>query len=212
MANRCLQFVALLSIPASVGIALIAGRFIDALYDGEFQQAIPLMRLLSIEVPLAAIDIVIGVVIIAADRQRQWVIVALIAAIFNPLANFAAIPLTSEWYDNGAIGAAFTTVLTEFIMFGGAMILRPPGVFDRDLRRIVYRIVLASAAMVPVVLVLQDVPLPVTVLAAGVVYVLCSVMLKTFDVNELRDLRRQFRQRRGGSDQPQDREEFGAPL
>ncbi len=212
MANRCLHLVSLLAIPASVGIALIAGRFIALLYGGEFQQTVPLMRLLSLEVPLAAIDVVIGVVIIAADRQRQWVVVALVAAIFNPLANLVAIPLTADWYDNGAIGAAFTTVLTELIMFTGAMLLRPAGVFDRELRGVVGRIVLASAAMIPVVLLLRSVPLIVTVIAAAAVYAAASVALKTFDMEEIRQLGRQFKQRRRNEDRPEEREESGSPL
>jgi O-antigen/teichoic acid export membrane protein len=211
MANRCLQLVALIAIPASVGIALIADRFITLLYGDEFQQSVPLMRLLSLEIPIAAINVVIGVVIIAADRQRQWVVVALLAAIFNPLANLVAIPWATDRFDNGAIGAAATTVLTELIMLAGAMKLKPAGVFDHELRRIVGRIVLASSAMVPVVLVLDDVPLFVTVAAAGAVYAVGAVALRAISGEELRQLRSQLARRRQGTP-VESTEESGSPL
>ena len=74
----------------------------------------------------------------------------MIAAIFNPLLNLAAIPLTVQWFDNGAIGAATITVLTEVVMMIGAIYLRPAGVLDRPTARLLVRIVAASAAMVPV--------------------------------------------------------------
>jgi len=55
----------------------------------------------------------------ASDRQRQWIVVGIIAAVFNPLLNLIAIPLTAHAYGNGATGAAMITVATEFLMLSG---------------------------------------------------------------------------------------------
>ena len=65
------------------------------------------MQLLSLHIPIVGLDIVLGTVVVAAYWQRQWVTFSAVAAMFNPLANLLAIPLAIEWFDNGAIGAAF---------------------------------------------------------------------------------------------------------
>ena len=210
MANRCLHFVALITIPAGVGIALIADQFIEFLYGSDFREAVPLMRLLSIEVPVAGINVVIGVAIVAADRQRQWLTVAAVAALFNPAANLVAIPWAVERFGNGAIGAALTTVITEMIMLTGAMRLRPSGVAGNELLRVIGRIVLAGAAMVPIYLLLADISWPVAIVAAAATYVGCALALRTVNFADLRELRGLLLRRRAKESSTE--EESDAPL
>jgi O-antigen/teichoic acid export membrane protein len=186
MANRALQLVLFVATPAAIGIALISSDFLTLLYGTEFQQAVPLMRILALHVPIVGMDIVLGVVVVAADRQRQWVGVAVVAAIFNPLINLVAIPAAESRFGNGAIGAAATTVATELIVMVGAVVLRPAGVLDRATTQMLGRIVLASVVMVPVVLILGSAPLGVKVLAGGVAYAIASVALRTISISEIR--------------------------
>jgi O-antigen/teichoic acid export membrane protein len=144
------------------------------------------MWFLAIHIPVVGIDIVLGSVVVAADRQKQWVIVGVVAAIFNPVVNLAAIPLTERWFGNGAIGAAVITVLTEMILLAGALRLRPQGVLDRATARTLGRIALASLTMVPVLLVLRPAPLGVQIVAGIAVYVVASLALGTVSLREVR--------------------------
>jgi O-antigen/teichoic acid export membrane protein len=185
-ANRALQLVVLVATPAAIGIALLAEPFLHMVYGAEFNQAIPLMRILALHIPVVGMDIVLGTVVVAADRQRQWVIVGAIAALFNPLLNLVAIPVTERMFDNGAIGAAVITVLTELILMVGALRLRPAGVLDRPTARHLVRIVAASLAMVPVVLVLHDLPFGLLVAVGMATYGLASLALRTISLGELR--------------------------
>jgi O-antigen/teichoic acid export membrane protein len=185
-ANRALHLVALIATPAAVGIAVIASSFLALLYGSEFRGAVPLMQILAIHIPIVGMDIILGSVLVAADKQRQWVYVGVIAAIFNPLLNLVAIPLTVNWFDNGAIGAATVTVLTEGVMMIGAIYLRPEGVLDRPTARVMGRIVAASAAMVPVVLLLGGAPVAVRILAGAVTYGVASLALGTISIGEIR--------------------------
>ncbi|HEY1280930.1 MAG TPA: flippase [Acidimicrobiales bacterium] len=187
-ANRALHLVVFVATPAAFGIAVIADTFISTLYGGQFQEAVPLMRILALHIPIVGMDIVLGSVLVTADRQRQWVMVGVIAAIFNPLINLAAIPLTDSWFGNGAIGAAIITVMTELIMMTGAIRLRPAGVLDAPTRNLLLRIVLAGAAMIPVVLVLRPTPLPVQILAGAATYGLVSLALGTISIREIRTM------------------------
>lgn len=189
MANRAIGVVLLVAIPASIGIGLIADDFIGLLYGSEFEQSVPLMRLLALQIPIISLDIVLGTVVVAADRQRQWIIFSAMAAIFNPLTNLIAIPYTMDRFDNGAIGAAFTTVVTEMILMLGALLIRPKGVFDRATRRLVLRIVLAGTTMFPAVLLVGSATLFVQIAVGTTVYVVSSLALKTISIAELRQLR-----------------------
>src|SRR5207302_1729836 len=82
-------------------------------------------------------------------RHRLWVIVAVVAAVFNPLFNAMAMPVTERLFNNAAIGASVSTVLTEVVLMGGALILRPAGVFNRSTVGLLGRIVAASCCMLP---------------------------------------------------------------
>jgi O-antigen/teichoic acid export membrane protein len=144
------------------------------------------MQILALQIPIISMDIVLGTVIIAADRQRQWVIVGLVAAIFNPLLNIVAIPASQSLFGNAAIGAATVTVVTELILMAGALILRPAGVLDGATASMLLRISLASAAMIPVVLALGSAPLAAKVGVGIVIYGVASLALRTTSLQEVR--------------------------
>jgi O-antigen/teichoic acid export membrane protein len=189
MANRALFVVLIFSIPAAIGIGLIAEDFISLAYGADFQEAVPIMRVMAIAIPIIALDVVLGTVVVAIDRQRQWIVVGAVAAVFNPLANLIAIPYATRTFDNGALGAAFTTLLTEVILLVGALLIIPKGLLDRHTLKLGGRIVLASAAMVPVVLLLGSAPLLVQIAMGAVAYAVSSLALKTISFDDVRELR-----------------------
>ncbi len=186
LANRATRIAVLVATPTAVGIALVADPFLTLLYGAEFQRSVPLLRILAFHIPIVSLDIILGSIAMAADRQRQWVIVSVIATIFNPLLNLVAIPQSQRLFDNGAIGAATVTVLTEVILLVGGIALRPKGVLDRTTVNGLLRIVVASSAMVPVVLLVRTAPLGVQIGAGAVTYALASFLLHTISVQEIR--------------------------
>jgi O-antigen/teichoic acid export membrane protein len=186
LANKALRLTVFVATPAAIGIALIAEPFLTLLYRGEFQQAVPLMRILALHIPIVGLDVVLGSVAMASDRQRQWVIVSVTAAMFNPLLNLVAIPQSQRLFHNGAIGAAVVTVLTELLLMVGAIALRPRGVLDKKTVNGLVRIGLASVTMVPVVLLVRSAPLAVQILAGLVTYGFASLVFRTVSFVELR--------------------------
>jgi O-antigen/teichoic acid export membrane protein len=188
MADRALHVVLFVAVPCAIGIALIADDFINTLYGEEFANAVPLMRILAIGFPIVALDMILGTVAISADRQRKWTIYSGIAVVFNIGVNIVAIPLSRHWFDNAAIGAAVTTVLTELLLANAALRLRPAGVFQPPAQVLAVRIGLASVAMIPVVLLLDGLPMLVKAAAGAATYVVASCLLRTISVDELRAL------------------------
>jgi O-antigen/teichoic acid export membrane protein len=152
MVSRSLRLVTLVAIPAGVGVAILANEVTELLnYPPGFGPVSLLLRILAFNVPLVAIDMILGTALIAAARQRAWTIVGILAGVFNPLINLWAIPFTQQRFGNAAIGAAVVTVATELVMFGGALYLRPKGVFSRWDVWYVGRCLIAAGIMAPVV-------------------------------------------------------------
>ncbi len=200
--NGALRVVFLVAAPLAVGAALVAGDAMALAYEAEFARAVPVLQILAIHIPFAAMSMVLGMALIASDRQRKWVIVGGLAALTNPLFNLAAIPFAVRTYENGALGAAVITVATELLMLSGALYLRPPGVMDRSTATYLVRCAAAAAPMVPAVVLASALPyvdggvnsgvlaamvgLAAEVAVGVIVYAAASVALRTISVTELR--------------------------
>jgi O-antigen/teichoic acid export membrane protein len=202
LASRSIRVVALVGIPAAAGMILLASNLFRLLhFPQDFDPGIPLLVILSLNIPLVAIDMVLATVVIALGRQKAWTCVGLIAAVVNPLINLWAIPFTQERFANGAIGAAAVTVFTEFIMFSGAMYLRPRTIFTRwDIWYIV-RCLLGAGVMVPAVWALSSLVGIVPAVAYGfVIYALAAYTLQLFGKQDIDALLRAVTSKLGISD------------
>ena len=141
------------------GIAIVAEDMFDLLYGDKFDNSVILVQIIAFHIPVVAIDMILGMILFASDQQRKWVLVGCTAAVLNPILNLFAIPFTRDHYDNGAIGAAVTTIATEMVMMFGGFHLRPPGVLDRWTAGYMLA-ALVQVPMVVVMLVLGDFPCP----------------------------------------------------
>jgi O-antigen/teichoic acid export membrane protein len=186
LANRALRLVFIIGAPIAAGIALVANDVVALLhYPSSFSHAVPLMRILALHIPIVGVDMVLGIVLIASDRQKQWVIVGCLAAVLNPLLNLVAIPMSIRMFGNGAIGASIITVATELFMMAGAIYLRPRGVLDKATASFLLRCALASLPMIPAVLAFDSAWLPVKIAVGAILYALASLALRTVSVREL---------------------------
>lgn len=188
LTNRAIRLVLFVSIPASVGLIFVSPDILHLLYDSEYNRSIVLMRILSIHIPIAAMDTVLATALIASDRQNRYLIVALAAAIINPPLVVLMIHLAENRYGNGAIGAAIVTVLTEVFIMVGALKLRSKGVIDRHTVAFVARCLLGIGAMSLVLAIASDLHLFLKVAAGGVAYGLASLALGTVSFSRVKGM------------------------
>lgn len=200
IARRSLHAVALLCIPMALGIMLLSDKLIGLLsYPDSFTNSIIPIVLLAVHIPLVGMDMVIGTVLNTRDRQKQWAMTAIAAAVLNPLLNIVAIGFTQTVYNNGAIGAAFTTTLTEVFMLTVGLRLLPHGVFDRTTAISVLKCATAGLSMAIAVWTVRDLPLVAPVLVGALVYGASAVVLGAVSLNDLRLVRLHLAQRRAAS-------------
>ncbi len=186
-ANTAIRLVFFVGAPIATGIILIAKDVLRILYPNSgFSHAVPVMQILSLHLPLVTVTMMLGTALIASDRQNKWMLVGCTAAALNIGINFIAIPWSMRLFDNGAIGASVVTVLTECLMLGGAIYLRPAGVLDLATAKSLLRIAIASLAMVPPVLALHSAGLPAKVAVGALTFAAASLVLRVVTLDELR--------------------------
>jgi O-antigen/teichoic acid export membrane protein len=146
---QSLRVLLLLTAPLSA-LFIVAAPFLPSLlrWPSDFVNAVPLMMILALHIPVVAIDLVLAAVIMAIGAERRWVIVGIAASIFNVATNFVAIPVFQQLTGNGAMGAASVTVATELLMFAGAAVLIPKRFIDPSVGFAAARILVATGIAV----------------------------------------------------------------
>jgi O-antigen/teichoic acid export membrane protein len=202
IAKRALDATLLLTIPMSLGVILISDRLIDLLhYPAAFHNSVIPIVLLAAGFPLVAADMILGTLLNSLDRQRQWAMTGVAAAVLNPVANLAAIPLTQDYLGNGAIGAAAVTTATELFVMAVGLRLLSRGVFDSTTVAQAGRCLAAAAVMAAVVLPLRSFPIAVPVLAGCVAYCLAALAVRAVSFSELGQVWQFLASRRTTSEQ-----------
>src|SRR5260370_32329685 len=171
IARRGVHVIALVSTPMALGIMLLPDKIIHLLgYPVNFDNSIVPLIFLAPHLPLAAVDVMIGTVLNARDRQRQWAMTGVAAAGLNPLLNLIAIPYAQAHWGNGAIGAAAITTLTEVFMLVGGLRLLPRDVFGTSTLVDIAKVGVASAAMGVAVWLSRDLTVIVPIAVGAAVY------------------------------------------
>jgi O-antigen/teichoic acid export membrane protein len=191
VANRSIQAILLLTLPMSIGTMVLADRLLDFLnYPAAFRSSLPLIIILAAHIPLVGVDMIIGNVLNARDRQRRWAITGVAAAILNPLANLGLISYFNATAGNGAVGAAAATVVTELFMMTMGLILLRGEVLDLSTVRHGLRCLTAGFVMAVVVWLVRDtLALPLVVAVGAIVYGGLSFALGTISPSDVRLLR-----------------------
>jgi O-antigen/teichoic acid export membrane protein len=192
LANLALKAVVLVSIPASVGIALEAQDLMTMLYGQQYDNSVVLIRILAIHIPLAAVGTVLATVLIASDRQNRYVFVALAAVVINIPLTVIMINLTAAHFENGAIGAAIATTATELFVTLGALRLRAAGVAGREFFGFAGRCVVASGVMALGVVALADLGPFVRIPVGVALFAVMAVALGVVPRHRLRSTLDQF--------------------
>jgi O-antigen/teichoic acid export membrane protein len=184
-----LRAVLLLTVPLCAGLIATAPALPGFLHwPSDFDNAVPLMQVLSLSIPLMAVDIVLGAVVVGLGSAGRWARITLVAATLNPLANLAFVPLLNGLTGEGAIGASIVRLLTELFMFGGVMLLIPRNLLDVRTIWVTVRILLAGVATAAATSALLSIGLLPAILGGALVYVASVFALRVVGVEDARQL------------------------
>jgi O-antigen/teichoic acid export membrane protein len=196
IAVKALRACLIITVPMSFGMAVLSARIPGLLdYPADFNNIIAPVSILALHVPIVGVTMIIATCLYAIEKHWSWVKVGIAAAVLNPVMNIPLIYLTESLYDNGAIGAAFGTLLTEVLMLCLGIALLPRWVLGRSAVEHGFRTCLAGLVMVLVIFPLRQIPLAAVVAAGAVVYSLALFALKAISLDECGSLLRQLRRR-----------------
>lgn len=177
-ARRPFEWVLILGLPMGVGLASVAGPVVRLLYGAEYTNAVPVLVLLALGLPLMYVNIVSNQLFVASGRPLMMARILAAAALVNVVLNLVLIRLTESIWDNGAIGAAASLTLTE--LFQAILVV---GLVGRRIinRSTATRIAKAATATIGMALVLHLLPvsaLPVQITVGVFVFAALAVALR----------------------------------
>ncbi len=190
--GKCLELIITAGVLVSCCTFLYARQIISLFFGlDEYGQAVPLLQLFSVGLPLVYIDMILGTVILASDKQREWSLVALAAIPANIGLNFVLIPLTQRYFGNGGVGAAIATLLTEFGVMVAALWLIPKHLCGSMRLGVIIKAISIAPAICGVGILLDSMGFPWVVRAAAVVvtYIYSLHVLDVLDPDELSFIR-----------------------
>jgi O-antigen/teichoic acid export membrane protein len=132
VARAPVELVLLLSLPIAAMTAVTASPLIHLLYGSAYAESVPVLILLGLCIPPMYMNIMLSQVLISMNRQAAWTWVMAVTTLVNPLFNLALIPATQRAFDNGAIGAAISLLLTELVVVAAGYVMIGRVVFDRS--------------------------------------------------------------------------------
>jgi O-antigen/teichoic acid export membrane protein len=193
---RTVRMTLLLMIPMTAGTIVVAPAIPSLLgWPDDFANAVPLIALLSLQLPIVATDSVLGVVLMAIGRQGRWVTVGVLATGFKIVANLVAIPLFEAWFGNGAIGAAIVTALCEALMCVGAILLIPKHLLDPRIAWDAIRISVAGVATVLIGAALLPFALALAIVGGAAAFFLVAVVLRVLTRDDVQLLMSRVRRK-----------------
>lgn len=130
--QKSLDLIILAGIPISI-VSYFFSEQIISLFFGmdEFAPSVLLLRMFSAGLLLVYIDFVLGTALFATDKQRRWTLVAFGALVLNLVLNAVLIPYTQLYGNNGGIGAAVATIVTELFVMLMAIAILPKSILAR---------------------------------------------------------------------------------
>lgn len=111
LVNKGIRILAFIALPASIGLALIAGDMVMVLYGSSFNEAVATTQILALSVITVAFSNFFGYqVLVTIGKEKRMFISTIVGAVTNIVLNFALIFTLKH------NGAAIASVVTELLV------------------------------------------------------------------------------------------------
>ena len=187
LAGRSFRLVMTLSLPMSVGLALVANNLVTTIYGGWFAPAGPALAALALTLVPVYLATLINGFVIAADKQVQWTWLMGAMSVLNLLLNLVTIPYFHQHHGNAALGAGLALLVTDSATGIAALLLLPTAVrpaIKAGVPRILASVG-ATLIMAAAVWPLRNLFLALPILAGMAVYAAAALPMRVFPREEL---------------------------
>ena len=168
----------LVAVPIGLGLLVIANQLVVLVFGPDFAGTGPVLMVMGVVLIFMYQNTIIGMTLIASDRQKPWTRVIIIAAVLTIPLDLIFIPWCQQMFANGAIGGALAFVVTEAYMLTAGIRLLPKGTLNRANLGYALRTVLSGLIMLASIWWLRDRFLLIPITAGVVVYLICIFSLR----------------------------------
>lgn len=171
LSSKGLDMMLLASVPIGLGLLVIAEPLVLLMLGERYAPSGPIAAALGIALIATYQTTMLGQFLIATDRLKHWMMVMAAGIVVTIGLDILLIPLCERLFNNGAIGGAFSYIITETLMTAVGYMLMPAGA--RGWRNLWFalRVFGAGMAMVAATWWLRDLFLGIPIVVGGVVYV-----------------------------------------
>lgn len=178
LSNRAAKYMFIISLPFLICGIILSRNIVNILFGEQFHNSVVALQILFLGVVFVFQIRLFQIILISIDKQKVVMCVALIGLIINVLLNLLLIP------KYGFAGAAFTTIISELIVFSIYYSYLSRSYFEMSIWKLSLKPLLAS--LIVGVLVWKFDTLPLILLLSGAfgLYLLLLFCFKVFDKEE----------------------------
>lgn len=177
--KKSFKYLIILSLPISVGTTLLSNKIILIIYGSQFMASIIVLQILIWTIPLIFLSYFSGTVLASINKQNLLFKIAGIGMLVNIILNVHFIPQYSY------IAASIITIITELMNVSLSTYYLSRFVCSVNLKRLVWRPIIASSVMGSVVILCINLNLLIIILISIIVYFTILFILKTFSDDEI---------------------------
>jgi len=177
--RKSFYYLLALALPMGVGISLLAERLTLFIYGVEFSGTHLALQILIWGLVAVFLSSITGYLLNAVDKQLLFTMTAAFAAFLNVALNLFFIPI---W---GYIGAAATTVITEFFVLFGLLYFSRKNNYKFNIFRMLVKPSIATVAMVLIIFALLQFHVLLIVPIATITYFVALLLIRGVEKEEL---------------------------
>jgi O-antigen/teichoic acid export membrane protein len=171
MIERAIKYLAMIGLPITGGLCMIAEPLILKFYGPDYREAVGTLRIMAWSLAFGFLNNGMTAAIAALNKEKKASLYLVLGAVFSGASNLIVVPLMGHY------GAALTTVLTEGLVLALQIRLVLGSIPDLNLQNALAKPALAAAVMMGLIFLVREAGLAVMVAVGAVSYGTCLLML-----------------------------------
>jgi len=181
--EKSFKYLLILGLPLSLGITLLADKFILLFYGQQFYNSIITLQILAWDILLLFLSMCLSFVLISIDKQNKMAIIAGFSALINVILNIIFIPSFSY------VGAAVATIASEGFLFILCILLVSRYLYVIPFHKIIPKPLIACGIMGIFIYQFNDMNLFILISIAIILYFGLLFLLKGFSKDDISTLK-----------------------
>lgn len=180
-----LALILIVSVPVGMGLFAVAQPLMVLLFGSAFAPSGSILQVMGIVLIFMYLNVLFGQYFNSIDQQKVWTVVVIVSAVSIVPLNFLLVPWATSMFGLGALGGAFSFLLTQIGQTVAGWFLVPRGTLTLASLRHMVLVFLAGILMTAAVWPVRDMFIGVPILVGAVVYPLVVLALRIISPEQM---------------------------